>query len=93
MKYRICENKNHEFKIQKKWWTLFFSYWKDVKRDVKRSYRLPNQEGIPTVYNETTTLFDNFIAAENHIIKLKSKKKKKEEVNSWDHIWECRGEY
>ena len=97
MKYRICENRNGKFKIQKKSWylkLLLFPkfYWEDVKRSVKRRIKIAD---IDDEYTTMESIFDTFIEAENYLIGLTSKGKKEDDLNevNYNEYWTCRKEY
>jgi len=93
MKYRICENRNGKFKIQKKLWylrLLLFPhfYWVDVERSVNRRIRV---DGIDDEYDTMESIFDTFIEAENFLIGLTSKGKKEDDLNevNYNECWSC----
>jgi len=91
-RYRICENGKAEFKIQKRCWVLFVSYWTDVIRSVRRSYKTPGSDHLNT-YTKHEVLFNSFIEAKNHLVWITNKYKKKEKKKAENNVWYCREEY
>ena len=97
MKYRICENRNGKFKIQKRLWYLRILlipkfYWDDVKRRVETHVVFGDVDDyITTMESE----FDGFIEAENYLIGLTSTKKTEDDLNEVDYneCWSCVKEY
>lgn len=97
MKYRICENRNGKFKIQKQAWYIRMLlipkfYWVDVRRRVETHVEFGDIDDYISTMEST---FDTFIEAENYLIGMTSPKKIEDDLNevNYNECWTCIKEY